>query len=146
MMVAAFLLALAAPSAEAERLGRELAAQGTLAGLLPLLRDKETAELLAEAKDLSPAERTRLRSIADATYAAGRSRIMAATGRAWAERLSIADLRRLVAHGRSPAARRAQAALPQVIAGSMGAIGPLDFKGDVRKGMCAQTGKMCEGR
>ena len=142
-MITALLIALAAPSAEAERLGRELAEQGTLAALLPLMREKETADLISEAKDLSAAEQERLRALAGQIFERGRDKLLAATGHAYAERLSVEDLKALVAFHKSGAAKRAQAAMPEVIAASMQAVGPMDFKADVRKAYCAETGKLC---
>ena len=142
-MITALLIALAVPTAEAESLGRELAEGGTLAALLPLMKEKETADLVAEAKDLSDADKARLRATAGRIFDAGRDRLLSATGHAYAERLSIADLKALVDFHRSGAAKRAQAAMPQVIAATMQAVGPMDFKADVRKAFCGETGKLC---
>lgn len=142
-MWTAFLIAAAAPTPEAEQLGRELASYGTLAALLPIARDKETADLLAEVKDLTPAQRERLKAVAARTFDAGRDRILAASGHAYAQRLSLDDLKALVAFHRTGAAQRAQVILPEVIAATMQAVGPMDFKADVRKAFCTETGKLC---
>jgi len=143
---AGVLAAPAAPGAEAERLGRELAGQGTLAALLPLMAAKETEELVAAHPDLSDADKAALRDSARATFAAGESRLMAATGHAYAERLTVAEMRRLVAFNRTAAARRYRAAMPQAIAATMQAIGPMDFKADALAAFCRRTGKLCAGK
>jgi len=147
MLIGALFLAAAAAGpvagAEAERLGRELAAQGTLAALLPLIAAKETEELVAAHPDLNEPDKAALRETARATYAAGEARLMAATGHAYAQRLTVAELRRLVAFNRTPAARRYRAAMPEAIAATMQAIGPMDFKADTAAAFCRRTGKLC---
>ena len=146
-MVIAFLLAGAAaagqPSAEAQRLGRELANHGTLAALLPMMKAKEVDELVAAHGELGPADKAKLRDVAERTFDQGRERIISATGRAYAQRLSVADLRRLAAFYRTPAAGRFQAALPSVIAETVAGLGKMDFKGDVMAAYCKETGKLC---
>ena len=143
MLMAMALAAASVPSAQAERLGRQLADAGMLAALLPLMKAKEIDELVREAKALSATDKARLRATAERTFDAGRERLLNATGHAYAERLSIADLKLLVAFHRSATAKRAQAALPEVIASSMQSVGQMDFKGDVRKAFCAKSGKLC---
>jgi hypothetical protein len=132
-----------APGAEAERLGRELAGQGTLAALLPLVAAKETEELVAAHPDLSEADKAALRDTARSTFAAGESRLIAATGHAYAERLTVAELRRLVSFNRTEAARRYRSAMPEAIAATLQAIGPMDFKADTLAAFCRRTGKLC---
>src|SRR3954463_7670097 len=139
----AFVLAASAPSAEAQRLGRQLAEGGTLAALLPMVAEKETSELAAAHPELSEADQAALRATARATYQAGRDRLMDATGRAYAERLSAADLRALVAFNRTGAAARYRAAMPGAIASAMQAVGEMDFKKDALAAFCRQTGKLC---
>ena len=145
-MVTILLLAAAAaasPTAEAQRLGRELADHGTLAALLPLMKAKEVDELLAEHKELSAGDQTRLRRTADRVFDSGRDRLLAATGRAYAQKLTLSDLRRLVAFYRTSAAARFQAALPQVIVATMQSVGQMDFKADVIAAYCKESGKLC---
>lgn len=132
------------PSAAAEALGRELAASGTLASLLPLLIAKDTEELVGELKGLSPTETARLRAIAAETAAKGTERLFTAQGHAYAMRLSEADLRALVAASRDPAQQRYRAALPGAIAATMMGVGELDLKKDIRAAFCKETGKGCE--
>ena len=145
-MILALLLAAASPSPEALALGRELAEHGSLAALLPLIQAKETDDLVASHPQLSRSEQLTLRAVAARTYQAGRERLMAATGRAYAERLSISDLRRLVAFEKTAAAGRYRAAMPAAIAATIRAVGPMDFKGDVLKEFCKETGKLCAGK
>ena len=141
----ALVLAAAAPTAEAEQLGSELAESGTLAAMLPLIQAKETEELLAQS-DLSDADRAALRVTAKRVFEDGRKRLLAATGKAYAERLSVEDLRELVAFEKSDAAKRYRGAMPGAIAAAMQAVGQMDFKKDVRAAFCKDTGKLCDGK
>src|SRR4029079_15007202 len=93
-MVIAFLLAAAAqPSAEALRLGRQLAETGSLAAVLPLVQEKETEELVAAHPELSAAGKDLLRATAQAVYRQGRDRLMQAEAESYARTLPISDLR-----------------------------------------------------
>ncbi|GMM93643.1 hypothetical protein [Qipengyuania sp. MTN3-11] len=131
------------PSAEEVALGRALAETGTLAALAPLMTGQETEQMLADLPDLTPAEQDRLRAIAAATAAAGRGRLLDALGRQYAMRLSAEEMRALAAFARTPAAQKMQAALPYTIAGTMQAVGSIDFKGETLAALCAETGKGC---
>lgn len=142
-LILALALAMATPSAEAQRLGRELAEAGTLAALLPLIQEKETEEIVSAHPELSDSDKAALRATAKRVYDLGRERLLSATGRAYAERLSIADLKRLVAFNRTGAARRYRQATPAVIAATMQSVGTMDFKKDVRAAFCTETGKLC---
>jgi hypothetical protein len=136
----ALLLATAAPSPEAEVLGRRLAETGTLAALLPLVVGKETEELVAAHPDLDPAA---LRATATETARAGIDKAMTASGKAYASTLSVDDLKALVAFNETAAARRYRTAQPQVIMATMRALTGFDFKKDVMTAYCAKTGKGC---
>ncbi|MFL6720931.1 MAG: DUF2059 domain-containing protein [Sphingomonas sp.] len=144
-MVILLVLAAAAaqPSVEALKLGRELAGHGTLAALLPMMKAKEVDDLLAAHKELNAADQERLRKIAGEVFDQGRERIFAAEGQAYAKALSVDDLRAILAFYRTPAADRFQAALPQVIGGTVAAMGKMDFKADGTAAYCKQTGKLC---
>jgi hypothetical protein len=144
VVIALFLAAaVVQPSAEAERLGRELANHGTLAALLPLMKTQAVNDLVAAHKELSAADQGQLRETADRVFNQGRDRILIATGHAYAKALSVNDLRRIVAFYRTPAAARFQAALPDVIGGTVAGMGKMDFKGDVLAAYCKETGKLC---
>jgi hypothetical protein len=147
-MVALLLLLLAAgqPSAEALRLGRQLAESGTLATVLPVMQQKETEELVAAHPKLSAGEKARLRATAKQVYQSGRERLMQAEARAYAQRLSIKDLREVVAFQGSPAGSRYRSAIPAVIADTMQLVGKMDFKGDVLAAYCKETGKLCPAK
>jgi hypothetical protein len=135
--------ATAQPSQESLRLGRELAESGTLATLLPLVQQKESEELVASHPELSAGEKAKLRATAKRVYESGRDRMMESEARAFAKRLSVADLRVLVAFQRSAAAKRYRANTPEVIAAMMQALGTMDYKGDVLAAYCKETGKLC---
>lgn len=146
-MVIALLLAAAAaaqPSPEALKLGREIAGHGTLAALLPLKQEQDIRELLDEAaKDLSPAEQARLRATVKRLYAQGEERLYSATGRVYAEKLSLQDLRAVAAFYRSAAAKRFQSVVPMAIVTTMQSVGEIDLKKDARVAFCKETGKLC---
>ena len=145
-MVAALLFLAAAaaqPSPEALKLGRQLAEVGTLATLLPMMKQTEVQELINDHPELSSAEQAQLREVAERVFLSGRERLLAATGRAYAEHLSRADLRSVLAFQSSSVARRYREATPLVIAETMKSVGKLDFKGDVEAAFCKQTGKLC---
>ncbi|MES2119840.1 MAG: DUF2059 domain-containing protein [Pseudomonadota bacterium] len=144
-MVIALLFAAAAaqPSPEALRLGRELARHGTLAALLPIMKTQQVEEIVKDAKGLTPVEQQQLRQAADRVFESGQKRLLDATGAEYAKSLSVQDLRLILRFYRTPAAAHLQAATPRAIIGTMQSAGQMDFKSDVRKAFCSQTGKLC---
>jgi hypothetical protein len=143
-MVIALLIAAAAPSAEAVALGRQIAEAGMLASFVELVQSKETDELIEAHPELSEGDKAKLRVTARSVYQAGRERLMQATARAYAERLSVADMRDVVAFQKSRAGRTYRGAIPAVIAATVESVGEMDFKGDVTKAYCKETGKLCK--
>ena len=141
-MILALLLAASTP--EAQDLGERLARTGTLASLAPLLFEKETEELIAEQPDLTVDEQAELREISRNTGQRLLERVTSVEGSAYAEQLSVEDLRALVAFAESDVARRQRAATPAVIIQTMTALGEIDFKAEVAEAMCNASGKMCE--
>jgi hypothetical protein len=142
-MVIALLIAAAAPSAEALALGRQIAEAGTMASFIELVQAKETDELVEAHPELSDADKVRLRATAKTVYQSGRERLMQASARAYAERLSIADMRGVVAFQKSRAGQTYRGAIPAVIAATVQSVGEMDFKGDVAKAYCKESGKLC---
>ncbi len=112
----------AAPSAEAMALGTRLARAGLLAAIAPALIERDISELAAE------------------------DRVIAALGREYAARLSVEDLRALVAFHESPAAGRLRAAEPQVLVAAMSQLGTIDVKKDIAAAFCRETRKLCDRR
>ena len=139
----ALALAAVAPSAEALALGRQVAEAGTLASLIQLVQAKETDELIEAHPELGEADKVKLRATAQRIYEGGREKLMQATARAYAERLSVADLRAIVAFQDSDAGKRYRASIPAVIAATVQSVGEMDFKGDVLAAYCKETGKLC---
>ncbi len=133
----------APPSARAEELGRQVAQAGTLGQLAPLLVARDIAELIAAHPELSPVDQARLRATADAVARAHIDRLLAAEGHAYARAMSEDDLSLIAFFEASDAARRRRAALPQVIIGTMTALGDVDFKTDAIAAFCAETGNAC---
>jgi hypothetical protein len=144
-MVIALLFAAAAaqPSADALRLGRQLAERGTLATLLPMMQQKETEELVSQHPELTTAERAQLRATAQSVFEKGRERLMSAEGESYARRLSLADLKVIVRFQNSEAGKRYRAAIPNVIVDTMKLVGSMDFKADVSAAYCKASGKLC---
>lgn len=145
-LMLALALAAAAPSAEAEALGRRVANAGLLGTLLPMIVKKDTDELVAAHKELTAAEQAELRRLAEATGKAGIDKALNANGHAYAEAISVAELQAVAAFLESPAGLRFRASQPQVIAGTVAALGEMDFKKDVAAAYCRQTGKLCDRR
>ncbi len=143
MWMLALLLAQAVPTPEAETLGRRLAETGTLAAMLPMIVAKDREVLVAEHSDWSDADKAALRATADEVAKAGIDRLMAATGHAYAAKLSVADLRALVAFNESEAAKHWRAATPAAVAEAMAKVGDMNFKEEAAKAFCAKTGKGC---
>ena len=133
----------AAPAPEAVALGRRLAASGPLAAIAPMLIARDSSELAGEDPALSAAERQQLLDLAGAKGKAAMARLIAALGDAYAKRLSIDDLRLLVAQNENPATLRWRAVEPAVIAETMKMVGSIDFKGETAAEFCRATGKLC---
>lgn len=133
----------AVPTAEAERLGIEVAETGSLAAMLPLITAKETEEMVADHPELSPAEIAVLRSTALEVADRGSIRLMAAMGHGYAASLSVAELRAIATFNRTPAAAHYRAAIPKVMAKTMAAVGQVDFKRETLTAFCGKTGKAC---
>lgn len=146
MILAAVALAAALPAPDAEALGRQLAESGTLATLLPIMAAKETEEMVAAHPELSDAEKIALRETARETADAGKARIMAEMGRAYAAKLGLADLQALVAFNGSEAAKRYRAVTPEVMVSTMTSLGSIDFKGETMAAFCGKTGKGCPAK
>jgi hypothetical protein len=142
-MLTVILAMMLAPSAEAETLGRRLAATGTIETLLPAIAAKETEEVIAEHRELSELDRATLRAMSSDVMGGMRSRLAEAIGHEYASALSLQDLRALVAFAATPAARRYRAAIPGVTMKGLSKIGQVDFKGELGKAFCARTGKLC---
>ena len=143
MIAIALMMVAANPTAEAVQLGRELAEAGVFAALLPAVKERETEELIAAHPKLSAPEKEALRASAYRTFDKGRERVMAGLATAYAERLTIEDLRALVAFDKSPVAQRYRLVAPEATLVTMKALGPMNFKDDAIANYCKETGKLC---
>lgn len=137
------LLAAATSPEESLRLARRVAEGGAIAAMLPAIEAKDTQELIAEHPQLSPTDKQALLASAHRTFLRGRERLMEATARGYAERLSVKDMRVLVKFQATRAARNHAAATPAVIAGAMKAMGPVNFKADAVAVYCRESGNLC---
>jgi hypothetical protein len=143
MILATLALLAAAPTAEAERLGVEVAKIGTLATLLPIVTAKETDELVADHPELNNMEKAELRGTATRVANETRDRLTKLTGHAYATRLSEDEMRAILAFDASPAGKAYRAAIPPAIMETLQGAGKVDFKKDALAAFCAKTGKAC---
>lgn len=128
---------------EAESLGRRLAAMSGIATIAPQLIEKDILELSKEDKTLSASERTRLLTMGHIEGRRNLDRLIATLGHAYASRLSVPDLRRLVADNEAPAAARRRTIEPAAIMETMAGLGQLDLKKNVASAFCREMGKLC---
>ncbi|HEY0312551.1 MAG TPA: hypothetical protein VGC56_08655 [Allosphingosinicella sp.] len=142
-MLTLILATMLAPSAEAETLGRRLAATGALETLLPMIAAKETEEVIGQHPELTEADRKSLRATTDEVVRTMVGRLSIVMGHEYAVALSMDDLRALVEFADSPEARRYRAAIPGVTMRGLGKLGNVDFKGELAKAFCAKSGKLC---
>jgi hypothetical protein len=143
MSIIALALLAAAPPAEAQRLGLELAQLGSIAAMLPAIELEQTDQMLDEHPELGTRERLALRRIAHRVAIDGMERLIAAEGRGYAERMSVDDLRAAVAFARSPAGRRMHAAEPAIARTTLLAMRGFNYKREVMAALCTETGKGC---
>lgn len=134
------------PTPEAESFGVRLARTGMLATLLPMMVAKDTAELVAEQKALSDADKTQLRAVAADRAKEEIERVMVVEGHAYATSLSLEDLKTLVSFNETAVSGRFRAAQPKVIGATMQGLAGIDFKKDVLTAFCKQTGKGCPAK
>ena len=152
-MMIAMLLATAAPaaapaplptpSAEAEALGAELSRLGLLASVLPTLVQKQADEIVAAHPELSDPDKAALRAAVVAAAQTGFDKLYAAIGHGYAQALSVADLRAVVAYERSAPAAHYNAAVLGVMLQSVKAVQGYDLKKESVAAFCARTGKLC---
>lgn len=143
MVILLLAAAAAQPSPEALRLGEVLANNGTLATLLPIMQQKEIAELEANHPELSQPERVSLRATARRVFRDDLTMLIKSEAVAFASQLSIGDMRAIAEFETSAAGRRYRAATPAVVGIVMQSVSKIDYKKDVAAAFCAQTGKLC---
>ncbi|HET9511413.1 MAG TPA: DUF2059 domain-containing protein [Sphingomonas sp.] len=146
ILLALLLQATPAPSAEAARLGTEIARSGTFSQIAPGLVRQQTEEMVRDTPGLSLADQAALRGIAAETGRTMVERVTERMGVAYAGALSVADMRTILAFNRTDAARNYRAAEPNAMAAAAQSMGGMDFKRDVLKAFCAKTGKGCRGK
>lgn len=136
-------LAATAPSHEAQRLGEQLAAQGSFGSILGAMGTQQTEELVKDIPDATPVEQERMRRLATARLAELRARTDAKVGAIYARHYKLSELRAIMRFYASPAGlalrRETIATLPEIAAALQG----IDFKADVRAAFCKETGKLC---
>lgn len=144
-MILLALAMAAAPATEAERLGVRLARTGMLDAVAALATAKETEEVIRDHPKLTPDQQAKLRAMGKTISDAQRERLALEMGKRYAQALSADELRSLVAFEEGPLAKRYRAAVPAVLAGTMQAVGNIDFKGDLTRSFCSEEAAACEG-
>lgn len=133
----------AAAPAEIAELGRRLAQTGHFQAILKLGADAETQQLLAAHPELADADKAALADTAREQFEAGREKLLAAAGAAYADAFTIDELTAMVAFFGSPAGRAYNAKFPAIAPALMKAMEGMDFKADVKAAFCRRTGKLC---
>lgn len=136
--------AAAAPiTGERAALGRRLAELGEFNAITGAMGRAEVEAMARETPDLSDAERARLRAVGTRVLAAGRARVLAQVGDAYARAFTLAELRAIVRFLASPAGRAYVGALPRLLPAIAAAMQGVDLQRDVRAQFCRETGKLC---
>jgi len=129
---------------EAMALAREIAANGFLPALVPLQTASEIDGMVKDNPDLTPAEIETLRTIGARHAEQLRAKLIDLDAKAYADALSLSDLRALAMFERSEAAAHRRDAMPQIMMSVVTSLGEVDYGGGVKKEFCSQTGKLCE--
>ncbi|WP_375397986.1 hypothetical protein [uncultured Sphingomonas sp.] len=144
MMIWLIALAAAAqPLSEAEQLGMRMARAGALATMGPALAERDIGETIADHPEWTKDDIARYRVIARRMASGKIDAIVLALGRAYAKRLSVADMRVLAEAAESPAAARRRAIEPVAVAEAMQSMDKLDMTTDSLAAFCKETGKGC---
>lgn len=143
MSLLALALAAATPSSEAIELGRRIAEAGLLSTLGPMQAQSEVDGLLKDNPDLNADQRAKLQNIGSEQMKTIGRKVLEAEAKAYANALSVADLRAIAAWLASPAAQAQKKAMPAIMLATVSALQGVDFKGGVKSEMCRQTGKLC---
>lgn len=147
-MTIALLIAAAAaaaqPSPDAMDYARQVASHGVLVEIARLQTRSEVEGMIKDHPELTETERGRLRTLGQEKAQSLVDSAIEAEAKALATELSVDDLRALAAFATSPAAEHQRAALPKVMASTVGSLGKVDYAGGVRAAFCAETGKLCD--
>ena len=128
---------------ERAALGRRLAELGEFNAVTGAMGRAEVEAMARETPDLSDTERARLRAVGTQVLAAGRARVLAQVGNAYAREFTLQQLRAIVRFLASPAGRAYVGALPRVLPAIAAAMQGVDLHRDVRAQFCRETGKLC---
>jgi hypothetical protein len=128
---------------ERAALGRRLAELGEFNAVTGAMGRAEVEAMARETPDLSDAERARLRAVGTQVLAAGRARVLARVGDAYARHFTLPQLRAIVRFLASPAGRAYVGALPRLLPAIAAAMQGVDLRRDVRARFCRETGKLC---
>lgn len=142
-LLIATALSSAPASAEALRLGEQLARIGSFGTITGAMGAAQTEELVKSIPSATPAEQQQLRALATAHLAAIRVTTTAKVGAIYARHFTLPELRAITRFYASSAGhaltRETIASLPEIA----GALQGIDFKGEVSAVFCKETGKLC---
>jgi hypothetical protein len=149
-VLAAALLMLAAAAAPASPAGaspaddaHQIARNGTLATLAPLVAANEAERVVSRHPELAPAEQDQLRATAKSVAQDHTAKLIEAEAQALLANLSPEDLRALAAFTQTPASQHLREHLPQITMATHAVDRDYDFEAEVAKAFCAKSGKLC---
>ena len=146
MILIAMLLQAATPAPDTAELGRRMAEGSALAQLLPMVAMKETGDLAKDHPELSAADVAALRATGTTVMEAARQRLIAALAPTYAAALTPDQMRAIVAFEAGDAARARRAADLPALMGAAKVLDGFDYKGEVMKAFCDETGKACPAK
>jgi hypothetical protein len=122
---------------------RQIARNGTLATLAPLIATREADRIVSRHPELAAAEQDQLRATATTVAADHTARLVEAEAQALLANLSPEDLRALAALTLTPPAQHLRQHLHQITTATRAADRDFDFEAEVAKAFCAKSGKLC---
>jgi hypothetical protein len=144
-VLGATLLVLAAATAPASPAddAHQIAHNGTLATLAPLVAANEAERIVARHPELTASEQEQLRSTAKSVADDHTARLVEAEAQALLANLSPEDLRALAAFTQTAASQHLREHLPQITMATHAVDRDYDFQAEVAKAFCAKSGKLC---
>jgi len=132
-----------APDPASVALGRRLAEAGEFNAIISAIAQAEVDRVVAEAGELTEAERARLTGIGMRTLSLARERLLDEVGEIYARHLPGDHLAAIVAFYEGPAGRALVAKLPVMLPEIAGAAEDMGVDGEMRRAICRETGKLC---
>lgn len=143
MMLLALILQAAAPDSAKLALARQVAEAGALVSFLPLVAEKDLADLTAEDTTLTAAQRAQVVATGQRIVATRRAQLIDAFARGYAERLSSAELSALARAVKQPEWVHKRAVDLPVTMAALKAVGEVDLKKETAAATCAEAHLLC---